>query len=112
MAICSTSEDLDTALVPERFARAPYFALFSLDGAAPQVLTNPAQERQGGASAVAVATLARAGATRVVARRFGEKARQALESAGIELCPTASITVQEALVKLQPEMKHGPDDKG
>jgi predicted Fe-Mo cluster-binding NifX family protein len=101
-------KDLSVAVNPQ-FGRAPRFLLFRGGPTGPiEVLDNPNVEAAQGAGPATASLLARQGVKVVLAGRFGPRAHQTLEAAGIrEVMVPSGLTVAEAFDRLGDEISGG-----
>ena len=97
IAVASEGETPE-ASVSAIAARCAHFLFFDGDGVFQNALENPYKEAKGGAGAQAAAFLAEKKATVLLAGRFGEKMKAALESSEIE-CVESEGTVADAVEK-------------
>jgi len=85
------------ALVEPRFGRAPYYVIVDSDTMRFGVVANPHAYQAGGAGPATAALIANSGATVVLTGRVGPKAKDALDTSGIEVVEEATGTVRDAV---------------
>ena len=86
-----------SAQVDQRFGRCAYFVLVDSETMKFSAFSNPASEASGGAGPAAAREISKNGAQIVITGEVGHKAKQALETAGIEIVTDAAGTVKEAV---------------
>ena len=96
VAISATGGSL-SAMVDERFGRAPYFVFVDSEGKGFTALSNPSINATSGAGPQTAMLLKNNGAEVVLTGRVGPNARRALEAAGIKVVEGVQGVVKEAL---------------
>lgn len=86
--------------VSQQFARCPKFVIVESDSLTFEAFDNPARDMPGGAGPAAVQELVNRGVRVAIAGRFGPKAEQALQAAGIRRME-ASGKVRDAVSTVQ-----------
>ena len=99
IGVAATGGSLD-AQVSEQFGRCRYFLVVDSETLRFEAFSNPASSLAGGAGPAAVRELVNRGADVVLAGKFGPKARQALEAAGVRYVE-ATGKVREAITGLE-----------
>jgi predicted Fe-Mo cluster-binding NifX family protein len=87
--------------VSQQFARCPKFMIIDSDSLTFETLDNPARDMPGGAGPAAVQEFVNRGVRVAIAGRFGPRAEQALQAAGIRRME-ASGKIRDAVSALQP----------
>jgi predicted Fe-Mo cluster-binding NifX family protein len=95
IGVAAMSRSLD-AEVSKQFGRCPFFVVVDPETLVFEAFGNPARQMEGGAGPAAVQELTRRGVEMAMAGRFGPKAEQALEAAGIRGIVVRG-TVREAI---------------
>lgn len=95
IGVASTGETLD-AEVSDRFGRCPCFLIVDSETLSFEVVANSANDMVGGAGPAAVQELVNHGVEVVLAEKYGPKAQQALEAAGLRFAETRG-TVRDAV---------------
>jgi predicted Fe-Mo cluster-binding NifX family protein len=103
VAIPASSDDL-TAAVSDRFARAPYYAIYHHDTLSFTFVTNDAKNEQSGAGTKAARQLGKLDVNAVLVPEIGPKAFETLQAFGIQVYRyTRHYTVRDALYDLYEE---------
>jgi predicted Fe-Mo cluster-binding NifX family protein len=95
IAVAATGGSLD-AQVAEQFGRCRFFLIVDSESDRFEAFSNPASGMAGGAGPAAAQEMARRGAQVVLAGKFGPRAQQALQAAGIR-CVESSGKVRDAV---------------
>lgn len=98
IAISSQGTSLDDVLDP-RFGRAAYFIFYDMDTGEVEARDNPALDSPSGAGIEAARFLAQCHIQVAISGRFGPKAYQALEAAGLQVVSAPSLAVREVIEK-------------
>ncbi|MGI6783518.1 MAG: NifB/NifX family molybdenum-iron cluster-binding protein [Aminivibrio sp.] len=96
IGIASAGRD-ETAMVADRFARAPWFLIADGDGKILDSLENDAGGEQHGAASKALMTLSEKKVSVVLAPRLGPNAMGFMKQANMEAYCAEGMTVREAL---------------
>jgi len=100
----ASSEGLASQVFPQ-FGRAPRFLLVDPATQNTEEIDNTAREFEHGAGPGAVALLRQKGVSAVISGRFGPRAQEALDAAGIRgVTVPSGLTVAEALEALRSEV--------
>jgi predicted Fe-Mo cluster-binding NifX family protein len=86
-----------SAQVDQRFGRCAYFVVVDSETMKFNAFSNPASEASGGAGPAAAREISKRKAQVVLTGEVGHKAKQALETAEIEIVTNATGTVKEAV---------------
>ena len=97
--VITSKSDSPQSQMDLRFARAPWFAVYNTETEALEFKANDGAAEPSGAGPKVAETVAKLGAAKVFSGDFGPKARDALQSLGIEMVVLKDEPVIENLIK-------------